>query len=174
MTLHTEFEDLLHAYQQPLTAYLCNLLSDEEQGKELAQDTFLRAYRALARGQQVTCPKAWLYRIATNVANDHFRRARLVKWLPLHQVEQHPALCEGDSTDGVADQLIVRDALTQLSPDYRVPLVLHLCENLSTAEIAEVMNLSQGAVKMRLSRAREQFRRIIHNGSGIATEDDLR
>jgi DNA-directed RNA polymerase specialized sigma24 family protein len=52
--------------------------------------------------------------------------------------------------------------------------VLHLCENLSTVEIAEVMNLSQGAVKMRLSRAREQFRHIIYNGSGIATEDDLR
>ena len=74
----------------------------------------------------------------------------------------------------MADQLMVREALAQLSPDYRVPLVLHLCENLSTAEIAEVMNLSQGAVKMRLSRAREQFRRIIHNGSGIATGDDLR
>jgi RNA polymerase sigma-70 factor (ECF subfamily) len=108
VTLHTEFEDLLHTYQQPLTAYLCNLLSDEEQGKELAQDTFLRAYRALARGQQVTCPKAWLYRIATNVANDHFRWARLLRWLPLHEVEQHPALCVSDSTDGVADQLIVR------------------------------------------------------------------
>jgi RNA polymerase sigma-70 factor (ECF subfamily) len=165
VTLHTKFEDLLRAYQQPLTTYLCNLLNDEEYGKELAQETFWRAYRALARGQQITCHKAWLYRIATNVANDHFRRARLLRWLPIHEIEQHPALCEGDSTDCVADQLIVREALAQLSPDYRVPLVLHLCDGLTTAEIAEVLDLSQGAVKMRLSRAREKFRHLIQNGS---------
>jgi RNA polymerase sigma-70 factor (ECF subfamily) len=173
VTLDTEFEDLLRAYQRPLTGYLCNLLGDDEQGKELAQETFLRAYRALARGLEVEHPKAWLYRIATNVANDHFRRARLVRWFPIQQVENEPALCMPDSTDCIADQLLVRSALARLSLDYRMPLVLHLCEGLSTVEIAEVLNISQGAVKMRLSRAREQFRRALQEQAGIPTEDEL-
>ena len=165
MTLHSEFETLLHSYQQPITAYLCNLLGDGERGKELAQETFLRAYRALARGLRVDHSKAWLYRIATNVAKDEFRRARLIKWLPFHTAEHEPALQVPDAADCVADQLLVRSALAKLAPAYRVPLLLHLGEDLSTNEIAEVLNLSQGAVKMRLSRAREQFRRALQNGS---------
>jgi RNA polymerase sigma-70 factor (ECF subfamily) len=174
VTLHGGFEALLRAYQQPITAYLCNLLGDEERGQELAQETFLRAYRALARGLRVDHPKAWLYRIATNVAKDEFRRARLIKWLPFQTVEHEPALQVPDATDCVADQLMVRAALEELSPAYRVPLLLHLSEGLSTHEIAEVLNLSQGAVKMRLSRAREQFRRALQNGSGSPAEDEGR
>ena len=174
MTLHSEFETLLHSYQQPITAYLCNLLGDEERGKELAQETFLRAYYALARGLKVGHPKAWLYRIATNAAKDEFRRARLIKWLPFQAVEHEPAMQVPDAADCVADQLLVRSALTKLSPAYRVPLLLHLGEGLSTTEIAEVLNLSQGAVKMRLSRAREQFRRALHNGSDLSAEDEVR
>ena len=174
MTLHSEFETLLHSYQQPITAYLCQLLGDEERGQELAQETFLRAYRALARGQKVDHPKAWLYRIATNAAKDEFRRARLIKWLPFQTVEHEPALQVPDAADCVADQLLVRAALAKLSPDYRVPLLLHLGEGLSINEIAEVLNLSQGAVKMRLSRARQQFRRALSDGTDLATEDEDR
>ena len=171
MTRHAEFESLLSAYQQPITAYLTNLLGDVEQGQELAQETFLRAYRALAAGVQLDHPKAWLYRIATNVARDAFRRARLVRWLRLHDIQDHPALRIPDPTDCVADQLAVRAALAHLRPAYRVPLVLHLCEGLSTLEIAEVLSLSQGAVKMRLSRAREQFRVAFEREAGsVLTE----
>ncbi len=159
MTLDAEFEALFRAYQQPITAYLSRLLGDAERCAELAQETFLRAYRALARGVQVEHPKAWLYRIATNAANDHFRRVRLVQWLPLPDDERDPSLHAPNPTATVADRLAVRDALAQLAPRYRVPLVLHLCEGLSTAEIAAVLGIRRGAVKMRLLRAREQFRR---------------
>jgi RNA polymerase sigma-70 factor (ECF subfamily) len=174
VTLHSEFETLLHSYQHSITAYLCNLLGDEERGQELAQETFLRAYRALARGLRVDHPRAWLYRIATNVAKDEFRRARLIKWLPFQSVEHEPALQVPDAADCVAEQLLVRSALAKLSPDYRVPLLLHLGEGLSTNEIAEVLNLSQGAVKMRLSRAREQFRCALQNGLESSPEDEER
>ena len=53
-------------------------------------------------------------------------------------------------TASVADQVAVLDALAQLAPKYRVPLVLHLCESLSTAEIATVLGIRRGAVEMRL------------------------
>jgi len=170
LTLDAEFEALFRAYQQPITAYLTHLLGDAERGAELAQETFLRAYRALARGVRVEHPKAWLYRIATNAANDHFRHARLVQWLPLLDDEHDPALHALDPTESVADRLDVQAALAQLAPKYRVPLVLHLCEGLPTAEIATVLGIRRGAVKMRLLRAREQFRRAYVGGE--QTEDE--
>jgi RNA polymerase sigma-70 factor (ECF subfamily) len=157
--LDAEFETLFHAYQQPIATYLSHLLGDAERGEELAQEAFLRAYRAMIKGTEVEHPKAWLYRIATNAVRDHWRRARLVRWLPLWENEHDPALSAPDPADGVAEQLAVQAALAQLSPRYRAPLVLHTCEGLSTAEIAAVLGIRQGAVKMRLVRARTQFRR---------------
>ncbi|MDY6875301.1 MAG: hypothetical protein SWK90_03735 [Chloroflexota bacterium] len=67
MTPDAEFKALFRAYQQPITAYLSQLLSNAERGAYPAQETFLRAYRVLARGVQVEHPKEWLYCIATNL-----------------------------------------------------------------------------------------------------------
>lgn len=171
MALDTEFEALFRAHQQSIAAYLNHLLGDPKQGEELAQETFLRAYRELARGTQVEHAKAWLFRIATNAANDHFRRARIVRWLPLLDTDSDPALQTPDPSDDIAQQLAVRAALARLKPPYRIPLVLHLCEGLSTAEIGEVLGISRDAVKMRLLRAREQFRCAFQEVSGIEDQE---
>ncbi len=166
-----EFETLFAAYQHAITSYLSNLLGDAEQGQELAQETFLRAYRALARGTKVEHPKAWLYRIATNAARDQLRRARLVQWVPLLDSDRDPALCFPNPSATIADRLAVQAALVRLSPDTRSLLLLHLVEGLSTAEIAEVLGLSRDAVKMRLFRAREQFRQVFRAINGQETEE---
>jgi len=165
MTPDGEFEALFHAYQQPITTYLSHVTGNTEQAEDLAQDTFLRAYRALLRGEHVEHPKAWLYRIATNVANDRWRRARLLRWLPLLDNVYEPGLRAPNQAEDVAERLAVQSALARLQPGYRIPLVLHLCEGLSIAEIGEVLGISQGAVKMRLSRAREQFRQAFQRAS---------
>jgi RNA polymerase sigma-70 factor (ECF subfamily) len=172
LDVDAEFETLFHTYQQPITTYLSHLLGDEERGEELAQEAFLRAYRAMVRGTEVAHPRAWLFRIATNAARDHWRRARLVRWLPLWGSEDDPALCTPDLADEVADRLDVRAALARLSPRYRVPLVLHLCEGLSTAEIAEVLGIRRGTVKMRLVRARRQLQCAFKTICGLESDHD--
>ena len=170
LTLDSEFEALFNTYQQSITTYLNYLLGDVARSEELAQETFLRAYRELERGLQVEHPKAWLYRIATHIANDHFRRARLVQWLPLLDVESESLLQAPNPADDIPEQLAVRAALARLKPQYRIPLVLHLCEELSTTQIAEILGLTRGAVKMRLLRAREQFRCAFRAVSGAENE----
>jgi RNA polymerase sigma-70 factor, ECF subfamily len=152
-----EFETLFYAYQQPITSYLVNLVGDLERAEELAQETFLRLYRALEQGTRLEHPKAWLYCISTRIARDYFRRTRLLSWLPLWDADDDPRLRAADSTEAIADQMNVKSALASLKPEYRIPLLLHLCEGLSTLEIADVLGISQSAVKMRLSRARLQF-----------------
>lgn len=172
LTLEEKFEALFSTYRHTITAYLSNLLGDTERGQELAQETFLRAYRALARGVEVEHPRAWLYRIATNAARDQFRRARLVRWVPLQEGDHDPALRLSNPSEVVADRLVVRSVLARLAPEYRIPLLLHLAEGLSTAEVAEALGLSRNAVKMRLYRAREQFRQVFRAINSQETEEN--
>jgi len=148
---------LFRQYEEPICSYLTRLTGDACRAQELTQETFVRAYQALRKGQSWDNPRAWLYRVASRLATDHYRRRRLLQWLPLR------------STDGRRDgkreleaatikRLAVQAALEQLSPKYRVPLVLYVYQGCTVAEVAEMLELSVSAVKMRLSRAREKFR----------------
>jgi RNA polymerase sigma-70 factor (ECF subfamily) len=123
----------------------------------LTQETFLRAYQALARGERWDNPRAWLYRVASRLATDEYRRRRLSRWLPLW--DTHISGSGDENLEvAVAARVDVRAALNTLSPKYRIPLVLYVYEERTVAQIAETMDLSISAVKMRLSRAREMFR----------------
>lgn len=122
----------------------------------MTQETFIRAYQALARGERWDNPRAWLYRVASRLATDDYRRRKLLQWLPLLGTEPDPAPgVEAIVTERVA----IQSTLNALPPKYRVPLVLYIYEERTVAEIAETLGLSLSAVKMRLSRAREKFRR---------------
>jgi len=128
------------------------MTGDPARAQELTQETFIRAYRALARGERWGNPRAWLYRVASRLATDAYRRRRLLQWLPLS--ESDPALAPG-----VEDRVAVQAALDALPPKYRVPLLLYVYAGCTVAEVAQTLGLSESAVKMRLSRAREKFRR---------------
>jgi len=151
------FERLFHAFQGAIVNYLYRLIGDAAEAEELAQDVFVRAYQALPSLKGEANYRAWLYRIATHCAYDLLRRRRLVRWLPLGAQETSapsPPAPDGDLRDAV------QEALLRLSPEYRVPLILYSVQGYSTAEIAEMLGISVGAVKTRLYRAREAFRRI--------------
>jgi RNA polymerase sigma-70 factor (ECF subfamily) len=124
----------------------------------LTQEAFLRAYRALVKGERWDNPRAWLYRVASRLATDDYRHRKLLQWLPLRAADG-----SRDGSTGVeaatAERLAVQAALNQLPPKYRVPLVLYVYEGRTVAEVAGTLGLSISAVKMRLSRAREMFRR---------------
>lgn len=152
------FEELYRDYQQPILTYLCRLVGDAGRAEELAQDVFVRAYGALAKLPDNANRRAWLYRIATNLAYDHFRRLRLVRWLPLKERDGDVLPVVHSGPDPTADEVAVEHVLMQLSPDYRAPLILYSVHGYSAAEIAQMLGISEGAVKTRLYRARERFR----------------
>lgn len=81
----------------------------------------------------------------------------MLQWLPLHSADRKPQ-ANRDLETATAERLAVQAALDQLSPTYRVPLVLYVYEGCTVAEVAATLELSVSAVKMRLSRAREMFR----------------
>lgn len=114
------------------------------------QEVFIRAIKAKAAPPTGPECAFWLYRIATNIAIDHLRRARRIQWLPLPIT----AAAEMDTRAGDTDE--VRAALRSIAPEQAVTLVLRT-QGYSREEIAAMLQITDGAVKSRLFRARENF-----------------
>ena len=161
----TLFEALFSAYRQPIYGYLYRLVGNLDPAEELLQDVFVNAYRTLPKLASDGNHKAWLYRIATNAARDYFRRQKLRRWLPLHDEnetdhEQNAAEFVEQGEDINREMsLEVQEALLKLPMNYREPLLLYSVHEMSTAEIAKVLGIGNSAVKMRLVRARDLFKR---------------
>jgi RNA polymerase sigma-70 factor (ECF subfamily) len=131
-----EFERLFNQYGAALLDYLYGLTRNHEAATDLMQETFLRAWASGTPLAEVRQPKAWLYRIATNLALNQSRRQRRFVWLPLETVEPLGAAGSSDrwripplasdlrGADDMAASVVERDAiwetLAALPDTYRV------------------------------------------------------
>ena len=120
------------------------------------QAAFVRAFRELPRFRGESAVKTWLYRIAVNEALGLLRRRRSQGELPAEPSEEVGEPLVGSR---VVERLAVRAALEQVRPEHRVVLVLRFWEGLEYREIAAVLGISLPAARMRLLRARSEFRR---------------
>ena len=152
----TDFAQLFRAHHGPLTNYLYHLLHNREVADDLAQETFLKAYRALRQTPPEIPFRAWLYRIATNTARTHYRNQRLRRWLSLGLLDHDPP-----SDSRWQARIEARDAivltLARIGPTYASVLLLHHYHDLSLEETAAALGLSRNTAKVRLFRARKAF-----------------
>src|SRR6187455_3783394 len=159
------FELLVMKYQRKLGRLLSRLVRDPAEVEDVAQEAFLKAYRALASFRGDSAFYTWLYRIAINTAKNALvsNRRRPVDFdLDLQDPEQydrHARLKEGDTPEGVllTEEIrsVVEKAMEQLPEDLRTAIVLRELEGLSYEEIAEAMDCPVGTVRSRIFRARE-------------------
>jgi len=155
-----EFEQLFVDHQTAILNYLYRMVGDPSKAEELTQDAFVKAYRAMSRLPADANVRAWLYRIATNTAYDHLRRKRLIRWLPLLEDRAAAVPEHSNPASTMGDREAVQQGLEQLAPDYRAPLLLYSVQGYSVREIADMLGISEGAVKTRLCRARAKFREV--------------
>ena len=157
--------DLFEQYHVAVFAYLYRVVGEREVARDLCQETFLRVLRARGRLDWVHNQRAWIYRIATNVAFNDLKRRRRFAWLPWRNIDgvAVPAPDPGEQTD---QRVAVERILAQLPVHYRAPLLLYSHYGFSVREVAEVLEISEGAVKTRLHRAREAFRRLYEGAEG--------
>lgn len=158
------FAALFHQYNAPICAYLARMVGNDEVGRDLAQETFLRAWRSLPAltGESFKF-KPWLYRIATNLARDHQRRARLIRWLPWEQYQQREQTDQPGSAGPetqVEEAELLKQALAQVSLTYRACLVLYIVEDLPQPAIAERLGIKASYVSNYVSRGLAELRRI--------------
>jgi len=159
------FEHLVERHQGRVLANCRFLTGSPLDAEDLAQEVFVKAYFGLARFEGRAKFSTWIQRIKVNHCLNHLsrRRASLVS-LEEPGVDSREELrvrAEGERAVHALDQRRrIRETLDALSEALRVPLMLRDADGLSYQEIAEHLGIGLSAVKMRIKRAREEFRRL--------------
>ncbi len=144
-TLFLKYSDLLYRISLVETG-------NKSDAEDAVQETFIKYLSkpfAFFSGEQ---EKAWLVKVCTNTCRDILRK-RNIRFC--EAIEDHEDIVFEEESIGVFD------AIKKLSDSYRLVVVLHYLEDFSVSEIAKALSLSQSAVKMRLSRAREELSKIL-------------
>lgn len=159
------FDLLVLKYQHKIVNLVMRYVRDPELSQDIAQEAFIKAYRALPRFRGDSAFYTWMYRIAVNTAKNHLaaqRRRPMDIELDLQDPEQydlHAKLKETDTPEGVTIsnelKLTVERAIAALPEDLRTAIVLRELEGMSYEEIAQTMECPVGTVRSRIFRARD-------------------
>lgn len=150
------YEELVRRYERLVGRILYPYARRETSVEDLVQETFLKAYDRLETFNPDYKFKTWLLTIANNLGVDTLRRRReVVEFNP----ETHAEFVGGPETQAMEAERsrVVQQAILTLPETYSVPLILRYNEEMSYAEIAEVLGLTVQAVKSRLFRARNML-----------------
>jgi RNA polymerase sigma-70 factor (ECF subfamily) len=170
------FEHLVERHQGRVLAN-CRYLTGSPDAEDLAQEVFVKAYFGLSGFEGRASFSTWIQRIKVNHCLNHLSRRR-PSWVPLDEsgVSSRPELrvpAEADRAVQALDQRRrIAAALGALSEALRVPLVLRDADGYSYQEIADRLGIGLSAVKMRIKRAREEFRRRFDSSEAGALQDD--
>ncbi len=162
------YAEVVETYQRPLFAFLGRMGMTPAVAAEIAQETFLRAWRNIAQYQPGRADfSTWLFAIARNLALNELTRAASRK----HGAVEHAlpsaspaAAAPGEQLERLQSIARVRDALNRLSLEDRTTLALAYVQELPLAAIAALEGTTEGAVKTRLHRARARLREWLGSG----------
>jgi RNA polymerase sigma-70 factor (ECF subfamily) len=145
----TQFRELYAREYTPVYRAIRAVVLDPAAAEDLAQETFVRAYKARHRYTPTAPPGAWLRRIGVNLAISHLRRQKLARFLParLYMAPDRREYDQAEAKD------VVTKALAELSPKLRAAIVLHYYEGLTREEIAAVLGVPAGTVASRIAKA---------------------
>lgn len=173
------FTELVMAYQDAVYNLCYRMLGERGEAEDAAQEAFLRAFTHLDRYDPERSFKTWLLSIASNYCIDRIRRRRL-QWLSLDDepVAERLALPSTEPEPEVETlrrehSSAIQSLLNDLSPEYRAVVVLRYWYDYSYAEIAEIMETTESAIKSRLFRARQSLADLLGADAAARLGDPL-
>lgn len=166
------FDTVFALYERRVFNVIYRFVGNYDDAEDLTQETFVNAYRAFDRFRGDSAVYTWLYRIAVNVCKNRFKQEKRASRLRMDSLDEPVQGEEGPMQREVPDeslsphraaesrelQELIHRSIQELPPEYRVPIVLRELQELSYAEIAEVMQIPVDTVKTRIFRARGQLR----------------
>ena len=164
--------DLMERHGTPVFHFLCRMLGNEEDASDLAQETFVRVFKAKDSFRPDAKFSTWLYTIAANLARNHFRWRSRHPNVPLENdgeenapVDYLPAsgLAPNEASLAAERGAAVRSAIGQLPEDMREAIVLCELEERPVAEAATILKTTPKAVESRLYRARQILRKKLES-----------
>ena len=163
------FDSLILRYRQRLYAVLYNMTMNTEDAADLTQETFVKAFRSLAKFREHSSFYTWLYRIGVNLTLTHLKRRKIRKFFSFDQASDDGGMnkdLEAVSTTNVtsAKKALnnelhekLNEALSKLSDKHRTIVVLFEIDGLGHKEIAKIMKCTEGTVRSRLFYAKQQL-----------------
>ncbi|MCH7985836.1 MAG: sigma-70 family RNA polymerase sigma factor [Acidobacteria bacterium] len=162
------FDHLLGKYRAPVVHFVYRLVREPALAEELAQEVFLRVFRARRSYRPRAKFTTWLFRIATNVALNALRDGRMRRWgeTSIDAEDAGPQVAQLSAPGPTAEQRLleaerarqIRAAVESLPEKQRLAVLLHKYQDLDYAEIAPILGCSESALKSLLFRAYEALR----------------
>ena len=171
------FDQLVQKYREHIFSVIYNMTSNREDASDLTQETFIKAFQAIARFKGKSSFFTWIYRIAINSTMTFLKKRSCRRYISYENINE-----EVHSTDIIESltaknrsekgaivhelQEKLNDSLQKLSPKHRTVVVLHEIEGLSHVEIAEITKASVGTVRSRLHYAKQQLKSYLKDYLG--------
>ncbi len=166
------FDELVRRYSSRMVNVAYQVLGDRELAEDVAQETFLRAYKSAARYRQISKFSTWLYTIALNLCRNELRRRKFKTYslegmaerdedskirVDIPDEKTQPDLDMERKEAGT----LVRQAVEKLPEKFKAPLVLRDIQELTYEEISKILDLPEGTVKSRINRGRMRVKEIL-------------
>ena len=172
------FNQLIVRWERPIYALAYRVIGKEEDARDVCQDAFLRAYRALPGFKGQAKFSSWLYRIALNLCRDWIRRQRRA---PVSQLPEDMDAIELASETGPAESIedlvarreltaIVEEAMSELSEEQRTAIILKEYHGMTFQEIADMQGCPLSTVKTRLYQGLSLLRRRLEQQGQLTPE----
>lgn len=163
-TVDAALEQIMREYGTRVLRLVTFLVKDRSLAEDITQDVFVKVYRNLPRFREQSSIHTWLYRIAVNECKGYLRSWAFRHILPRSWIRGDTDI----STERIVLDQAERDQLVQqvlcLPPMYRQVIALHYYADLSIGEVADVLSVSEGTVRTRLHRARQQLKQRMGEG----------
>jgi RNA polymerase sigma-70 factor, ECF subfamily len=156
------FEDLIAVMERPLLYYAASLTGNPDSGLDVLQDVWIKVFRGIRNLKDPGSVRSWLYSITHGIAVDRIRKNYARERAEGVQLEDFQEAEEPSFAD--EDAAAIHEALSEIGVKHREVLVLHFLEDLSVAEIAEVVGCSEGTVKSRMHYAKRAMKRVLSGG----------
>lgn len=169
-----EFDKLVRQESPRLFRVILRIVRDEDEAESVMQEAYLQTYKRLSTFRGDSKFTTWLYAIAINLAKASLRKRKRYSIYEQEEIERlQPRFSGGDYVETydrwdphrLAEleqrKRLVHDAIARLPPDHRTIIILRDIEELSTAETAAILNITEGTARVRLHRARQALRTIL-------------
>jgi RNA polymerase sigma-70 factor (ECF subfamily) len=157
------FERLVERYYQRIDRLAQQVVRQPMAAEDIAQEVFLRAYRALPRFRGEASLYSWLYRITINLSLNYLRRQAHQISMPQDSEAASPAVADDPSVviEGQERERLIRKAIDTLPAHYRIAIILRDLEGLSYQEIADILDIPMGTVKSRINFGKGLLRKAL-------------
>ncbi len=169
------FRSLVERLQYQITGYLHRLVGEREVALDLAQDTFLQVYKEIGKTSSHLELDAWIYRIATNYGLRYLNRKRLRLFIPFsfgfdnsedevagisHEDMVERSMIVSSFEEQTETSMLIQEAFSMLAPTDAACVQLHYVAGFTYEQIGPIVNISPEAVRKRVARGVEKFRKV--------------